>query len=141
MIMISKILSLLNAISVTEVESSLCSKQHRLLTPIFRGWVRIDAGHFGARTIRRQNFAQRHSRNCLLYYFFFIIRKIKKIRKRRRNVRRRNGTAPSCPAPNRRRRNGDAEMALPLHYRPSIRASLMSRASIFSFDMEASSVQ
>ena len=33
--------------------------------------------------------------------------------KRRRNVRRRNGTAPSCPAPNRRRRNGGAEMALP----------------------------
>ena len=34
--------------------------------------------------------------------------------KRRRNVRRRNGTAPSCPAPNRRRRNGGAEMSLPL---------------------------
>ena len=29
--------------------------------------------------------------------------------KRRRNVRRRNGTAPSCLAPNRRRRVGGAE--------------------------------
>ena len=33
--------------------------------------------------------------------------------KRRRNVRRRNGTAPSCPAPSRRRRNGGAKMSLP----------------------------
>ena len=32
--------------------------------------------------------------------------KYKKIRKRRRNIRRQNGTAPSCPAPNRRRWNG-----------------------------------
>ena len=36
--------------------------------------------------------------------------------KRRRNVRRRNSTAPSCPAPNRWRRVGGAEMSLSLSY-------------------------
>ena len=57
--------------------------------------------------------AERHSRNYLLHRFFFITQKIKNKWETKPIVRRRSGTAPSCPASNRRLPNVGAEMALP----------------------------